>query len=55
MRKLIEYRDPVANEWLKCYFIGYTSQDATVIELVGGGVILLPNGTAQIRDVGVKQ
>ena len=55
MRKLIEFYDPIVEEWRECYFIGYTSQDATVIELIGGGVVMLPNGTAQLRDVGVNQ
>ena len=54
MRKLIEYYDPIAKEWLTGYIIGYTSRDDTVVELVGGGVIVLPNSTAQFRDIGVK-
>jgi hypothetical protein len=54
MRKLIEYYDPIAEEWIEGYFIGYTSRDNTVVELAGGGVVVLLNGTAQLRDIGVE-
>lgn len=54
-KKVIEYFDPIANQWLEGYFIGYTSRNHTVVELVGGGVIVLPDGTARFRDVGVTE
>ena len=58
MKKLIEFYDPIAEKWRKCYFVGYTSRNDTVIEVVddgNSGVVVLLNGTAQLRDVGVKQ
>lgn len=58
MKKLIEFYDPTAEKWRNCYFVGYTSRNDTVIEVVdngNSGVVVLLNGTAQLRDVGVKQ
>ena len=54
MRKPIEFYDPIAEKWCECYFIGYTSRDDTVVEVINSGVVVLPNGTAQLRDVGVN-
>lgn len=54
MNKLIEFWDPIAGEWRECRFIGYTSFDATVIEVVNNGVVLLPEGTARLRDIGAN-
>lgn len=54
MRKLIEFYDPIANEWRECYFIGYTGRNDTIVEVLGGGVVVLPDGTAQLRDIGVN-
>lgn len=50
MNKTIEFYDPIAEEWRKCLFIGYTSKNDTVVE-AGSGVVVLPNGTAQLRDI----
>lgn len=58
MRKLIEFFDPIAEKWRKCYFVGYASNGNTIVEVVDwkydGGITVLPNGTAQLRDIGVK-
>ena len=54
-KKVIEFYDPIAEEWRECYFIGYTSQDNTVVEVLGGGVVVLLNGTAKLRDIGVTE
>ena len=50
MNKTIEFYDPIAEEWRVCLFIGYTSKNDTVVE-AGSGVVVLPNGTAQLRDI----
>lgn len=52
--KLLEWYDPIATEWKQGYFIGFTKNWNTVVEDVDGGVVVLPNGTAQLRDIGTE-
>ena len=54
MSKLIKWYDNIAKEWRNGYIIGYTSKGSTVIEDQEGGVVLLPEGTARICDIGVE-
>lgn len=58
MNKLIEFFDPIAKAWRKCYFIGYTSKGHTVVEAFTdetySGVTVLPDGHAQLRDIGAE-
>lgn len=54
-KKIIEFYDPIADEWCEGFFIGYTSRDDTLVEVLGGGVVVLLNGTAKLRDIGVTE
>ena len=54
MKKKIEFYDPTANLWRVGYVIGYTRKMHTVVEDTIGGVVVLPNGSAQLRDPAIS-
>ena len=51
MKKRIEWWDLAAQTWRKGYFLGYTTRMNTVIESDDGGVVVLLDGTAELRDI----
>mgnify|MGYP003343120529 FL=1 len=59
--KVIEFYDPVNGQWRESYFLGYDSKGNTILETVSNtevkcmcGVLILPNGTARLRDIGAE-